>query len=249
MMRTQIQNVILMMVVSLSLLTGCKSSRDVVEKRSYDNDRYLDSSESSEFVVSSEDYAKKVSEPMGQALISEAQRWLGTKYRYGGESKKGVDCSGLVMKIYGSVCGVKLPRTTREQVRYCTKVARNKIKPGDLVFFASSKSEDKVSHVGLYIGDGRMIHASSSRGVVISDFDTGYWAKRYFTGAKVENAEKAFAHVTPSRKSDVAPNTDVLSNAETASQRNVTDATTTIDLLDLIINQKVDSIVTNQLSE
>lgn len=237
------------MVSMLSLLTGCKSSRGTVVENRPLNDEIYDNAEATEFVISSEDYAKKASEPLAQALIHEAQQWIGTKYRYGGETKLGVDCSGLVMKVYGKVCGVKLPRTTREQVRYCTKVARNKIKPGDLVFFASSKSEDKVSHVGLYIGDGRMIHASSSRGVVISDFDTGYWAKRYFTGAKVENAEKAFAHVKPSRKSDVAPNADILSNAETASQRNATDAMTTIDLLDLIINQKVDSIVTNHLSE
>ena len=99
------------------------------------------------------------------------------------------------MRVYGNVCGVKIPRSTREQVRYCTKVARNKMQPGDLVFFGPEKDDDKVSHVGLYIGEGRMIHASSSRGVMVSGFDSGYWADRYFTGARVEGAPMAYANV------------------------------------------------------
>lgn len=237
------------MVAILSLLTGCKSSRGTVAKPQPVYDEMYDNSEYGEVVVSSEDYSKKASEPLAQALIGEAQRWIGTKYRYGGESKSGVDCSGLVMRVYGIVCGVKLPRTTREQIRYCTKVARNQIRPGDLVFFASGKSDDKVSHVGLYVGDGRMIHASSSRGVVVSDFDSGYWAKRYFTGARVENAAKAYAHSKPSPKREIEHTTEKQSEAVSAPAQRSPETTSSIDLLDLIIAQKVDSIVTNQLSE
>lgn len=187
----------LVMVAVLSLLTGCKSSRGSVRRGGSGV-----SSPAGSFSL--EDYAKTVKDPMAKALISEAQGWIGTRYQYGGDSKSGTDCSGLVMRVYGNVCGLKIPRSTREQVRYCTKVARNKMQPGDLVFFASGKSDDKVSHVGLYIGEGRMIHASSSRGVMVSGFDSGYWGDRYFTGARVDNAPRAFASASKGRK-NVAP--------------------------------------------
>lgn len=138
-----------------------------------------------------------IDDQMACDLISEANRWLGTPYSYGGTTTGGTDCSGLVMSLYRDVTGVKIPRTTREQVRYCTNLARNNIRPGDLVFFANGK---EVSHVGLYVGNGSMIHASSSRGVIVSDIDSGYWAQRYLTGGRVEPARESWAFLNGNRR-------------------------------------------------
>lgn len=271
---SRLLRVTLVLVASLSLLTGCKSSRGGVKRGG-------GGSSASVTGYDRKDYAKYVSDPMGKALVSEAQRWIGTRYQYGGNSKSGTDCSGLVMRVYQDVCGVKIPRSTREQVKYCTKVARNKIRPGDLVFFAPVKAEDKVSHVGLYVGEGKMIHASSSRGVMVSGFDTGYWGDRYLTGARIDAAPRAFAAVSKRRGRDddepvsVPPapapglegvpdypghtgnagpdtNNEVINNSpspESATPSSAPPATSTIDLLDLIINQKVDSIFSSGFAD
>ncbi len=138
-----------------------------------------------------------IDDPMARDLIAEANVWIGTPYSYGGTSERGVDCSGLVMNIYRDVTGLKIPRTTREQARYCTNVARNRIRPGDLVFFANGRN---VSHVGLYVGNGSMIHASSSRGVVVSDIDNGYWGDRFLTGGRVDRAKESWAALGGSRR-------------------------------------------------
>jgi len=232
------------MIAAMLLLTGCKSSRSSARRGG---------SGPSEVVgnySSDKDYAKGVKDPMAKALINEAQGWIGTRYVYGGESKRGTDCSGLVMRVYDNVCGLKLPRSTREQVKYCTKVARNKMRPGDLVFFASGRKDDKVFHVGLYIGDGKMIHASSSRGVMVSGFDSGYWSERYFTGGRVDGASRAFASTKSPKKGKTkrqpptAP--PAVAPAETPASP---ESPATIDLLDLIINQKVDSIFTSEFTD
>lgn len=179
---------------------GCKSHSSVQKGSSTPPS----SSRPVDRTVSVNECLKETDDPMARALISEAQQWIGTRYRYGGQTKDGTDCSGLVMSLYKDVCGVKIPRTTTEQVRYCTKVARNKIRPGDLVFFGG-RTDDDVSHVGLYIGHGQMVHASSSRGVIVSGFDSGYWGERYFTGARVDGAPVSYAAIhggnaVPTRK-------------------------------------------------
>lgn len=179
-----------MMLVMLLPSGGCKSHSSVQKGQSAQS--YP--SRPADLTVSVNECLKETDDPMARALISEAQQWIGTRYRYGGQTKDGTDCSGLVMSLYKDVCGVKIPRTTTEQVRYCTKVARNKIRPGDLVFFGGG-TDDNVSHVGLYIGHGQMVHASSSRGVTVSGFDSGYWGERYFTGARVDGAPVSFAAI------------------------------------------------------
>lgn len=220
--RSALLRTLSLMIAAMLLLTGCKSSRSSARPGGSGLSEVVGGT------TSGNDYSKGVNDPMAKALIKEAQGWIGTRYVYGGESKRGTDCSGLVMRVYDNVCGLKLPRSTREQVKYCTKVARNKMRPGDLVFFASGKKDDKVFHVGLYIGDGKMIHASSSRGVTVSGFDSGYWSERYFTGGRVDGAPRAFA----SANKPASP-----------------ESPATIDLLDLIINQKVDSIFSKEFTD
>ena len=124
-------------------------------------------------------------------LIAEAHKWIGTKYRYGGQSKSGTDCSGMVMELYMDVYGIKLPRSCREQQKYCQSVDKRNLRKGDLLFFSSSKNSRAVSHVGLYIGNDRMIHASSSRGVIISDITEKYYTSTYHSSGRVVQEEKS----------------------------------------------------------
>ena len=104
------------------------------------------------------------------------RNWQGTPYRYGGLSRQGVDCSGFVFLAYKKLFNYSLPRVTKEQVKTGKKVDLGNLTIGDLVFFKTSK---KVWHVGVYVGDGQFMHASTSVGVTISRLDNQYWAPRY----------------------------------------------------------------------
>jgi len=120
-------------------------------------------------------------------LLSEAKKWLGVPYLYGGNDRNGVDCSGFVLNVYSNALEIKLPRTSRQQNDYCTKLSRAQLQPGDLVFFDTKKTTDgRVSHVGLYVGNGNMIHASSSKGVILTSIDSRYYASRFLSGGRVE---------------------------------------------------------------
>ena len=107
---------------------------------------------------------------------------LGVKYRYGGTSPgRGFDCSGLVQYSH-KAAGIKLPRTTGQQFKAAKRISRRYLKAGDLVFFKTAISR-AVSHVGIYLGNNKFIHApSSGKRVKISSMKEKYWRKR-FTGA------------------------------------------------------------------
>ena len=106
-------------------------------------------------------YPNELNTKYGSKIRNIAEKWIGTPYLYGGNTKAGVDCSGFVKNVYKEV-GVDLPRTSAEQF--------NILKPtntpvvGDLVFF---KRANTINHVGIFIGDGKMIHSSSEKGVII----------------------------------------------------------------------------------
>lgn len=119
-----------------------------------------------------------------QAIIITAQSLLGAPYRRGGESPRhGFDCSGLVHWVFGQH-GIELNRTARGQHKSGRTVQRRELQPGDLVFFSSSKTKRRITHVGIYVGRGRFIHAASGqRRVQTSSLAEVYWA-RHFVGAK-----------------------------------------------------------------
>lgn len=118
-----------------------------------------------------------------QKLLNHYQLWRGTPYQYGGLSNNGVDCSGFVFLAFKNSLGKIIPRTTRAQSRQGKSVSQSKLQVGDLVFFNTKKT---TQHVGIYIGNKEFIHASTSRGVMISRLDNPYWqsvfwkAKRLF---------------------------------------------------------------------
>lgn len=123
-------------------------------------------------------------------IIAEAKKWIGTPYRYGGdEIGVGADCSGFVLKVYENVTGIKIPRVSRQQAEFCKTLKKSDVEMGDLIFFATGKDPDRVSHVGIIVDDDHFIHASSSKGVVISKLDNSYFVKRFKKYGRVPGME------------------------------------------------------------
>ncbi len=119
-------------------------------------------------------------------LYLQAAEWIGTPYRSGRSDKHGTDCSGLVMQLYRKVYHTRLPRSTSEQLAACSKVSRNNLREGDLVFFSSRRSRKKVAHVGIYLKDSKFIHASTSRGVMVSSLREDYYTRYWLRGGRVK---------------------------------------------------------------
>ena len=115
----------------------------------------------------------------GQQILSKAQQYLGTPYRYGGASPAGFDCSGFVYYVLKEL-GYSPFRTPADQYRQGTYVAKSDLQVGDIVFFAGTYASG-ISHVGIYAGNGQFIHSPNSRSVVsYSDLTSGYWAQHYY---------------------------------------------------------------------
>lgn len=122
-----------------------------------------------------------------QAVISSAlneqyQNWRAVRYRYGGLTKAGVDCSGFVYLTFLQQFGIKLPRTTYLQAQYGQKISKNKLETGDLVFFKIGKEK---RHVGIYLENKQFLHASFSKGVTISSLDNVYWKQKYWKAKRI----------------------------------------------------------------
>lgn len=114
-------------------------------------------------------------------LYAFIQDWYGTPYRLGGTTKKAIDCSAFTRQLLADVYGKQLDRTAAMQYMMTKRIfSKDDLKEGDLVFF--SINTKRISHVGVYLGNGMFVHASSSRGVMISELDMAYW-KRYYSGA------------------------------------------------------------------
>ena len=116
------------------------------------------------------------------SLIKYAKTLIGIPYKWGGTTKSGFDCSGFIYYAFQKSQGITLPRTTSLLYKN-TGLKVSSPSKGDLVFFDTSSGRTGVSHVGIYIGSNKFIHASSSKGVTITDMDNSYWAPRYL-GAK-----------------------------------------------------------------
>jgi cell wall-associated NlpC family hydrolase len=121
-----------------------------------------------------------------EKIISLAYAQVGTPYIYGGSSFQGFDCSGFVNYVYKHAIGKNLPRTSRAISEYTTKLNRDQLIPGDIVFFDTSK-KGYINHCGIYIGNGRFIHASSGKAhsVTTSNIDKGFYKDRFRWGGRV----------------------------------------------------------------
>jgi cell wall-associated NlpC family hydrolase len=119
-----------------------------------------------------------------QNLLQHALALLGTPYRWGGTGADGFDCSGLVGYVFHSALGIDLPRVSREMATSGQLISdRANLSPGDLVFFGH---RGRVSHVGIYVGEGRFLHApSTGKDVMVSSLDNGYWSGKYMEARRV----------------------------------------------------------------
>ena len=115
-------------------------------------------------------------------IIAFSYTYLGTPYRYGGTSYSGIDCSGFTMKVFAQF-GISLPHGASDQYFLSTPVTTEERAPGDLVFFNTSGYG--IGHVGIYLGGGQFIHASTSRGVIISSLYESYYARTYLFAGRI----------------------------------------------------------------
>ena len=135
-----------------------------------------------------------------QALRTEVALWIGTPHVLGGTDSSGVDCSALVQRIYADALAVSTPRTTSQLMEEGARVRRSKLAVGDLVFFEPGK---KTDHVGIYLDQNEFAHASSSRGVMISNFSDPYWKGVYRTARRLlteEDLEQLVLHLKTQRQ-------------------------------------------------
>lgn len=120
---------------------------------------------------------------LARDIINTGMQYLGTRYRSGGASPAGFDCSGFVMHVF-SKHSISLPHSSRSQAGLGTSVQRSDLQPGDLVFFTTGGST-RINHVGIYTGDGKFIHSSSNRGIVITGMGETYYANCYVGARRI----------------------------------------------------------------
>lgn len=124
-----------------------------------------------------------ISEESEQSLMAFYRQWQQTPYSLGGTTLQGIDCSGFVLTAYRQVYHYSLPRTTEQQSKVGRKINYTQRQTGDLVFFNTGK---RTRHVGIYLDHNRFMHASTSKGVIISRLDSPYWADAFWQIRRVQ---------------------------------------------------------------
>ncbi len=122
-------------------------------------------------------------------ILTEAQTYLGTPYRYGGMTRNGIDCSAFVLSVFGAAAGLSLPRVAASQSQEGEKIEKENLQKGDLIFFSHGR---RISHVGIVEsvteeGEIKFIHAATSKGVMVSSLNDSYWGPKYRFGKRVIN--------------------------------------------------------------
>ena len=122
-------------------------------------------------------------------ILTEAQTYLGTPYRYGGTTRNGIDCSAFVLSVFGAAAGLTLPRVAASQSQEGEAIDKENLQKGDLIFFSHGR---RISHVGIVEsvteeGEVKFIHAATSKGVMISSLNDSYWGPKYRFAKRVIN--------------------------------------------------------------
>lgn len=159
-------------------------------KKELESNKAIEKTE--EKTVSARKMAKKKSSTI-DGILSEANTYIGTPYRFGGMTRSGIDCSAFVLSVYGSATGINLPRISSAQAQEGERVEREELEKGDLLFFQTRGS--RISHVGIVQeitqeGEIKFIHASTSKGVTISSLNEKYWGLRFRFAKRILTNEK-----------------------------------------------------------
>jgi len=122
-----------------------------------------------------------------EKIQEEMEKYLGIRYKMGGNSTKGFDCSGFVKQIYGEIFGIDLPHQSSEQnmSSVLTRVSSDELTIGDLVFFSAGRNKKGINHVGIYLSDGKFIHSARSKGVVVSNLENPHWKSRLVSSKRL----------------------------------------------------------------
>lgn len=164
----------------MSLVLACNPSRNTVKTTTTPSS----SGSTESYKKYSKIFGVEFEGSEDKKLLEELSSWIGTPYAYGGESKAGTDCSGLVQTVYKTVYNVSLYRTANDLEKNCEKVKKEDMKAGDLIFFKINST--KISHVGIYLANNKFIHASS-KGVMVSDLIQAYYTKYYYSSGRIKN--------------------------------------------------------------
>ncbi|SEW17680.1 NlpC/P60 family protein [Chryseobacterium wanjuense] len=172
------------LLIASSLIISCGSSKSVATKKNT-NTKTITKSENLRNLDSKFDgtVSKSINE-----ILKDAEKYIGTPYKFGGNTSSGFDCSGFTVKVFEEN-DFKLPRRSSDQAEAGEKIDIKEVKPGDLLFFATAGGS-RVSHVGIVHdigndGEVKFIHASTSKGVIISSLNEKYWNKAYLHAQRV----------------------------------------------------------------
>ncbi|WP_333851744.1 C40 family peptidase [Epilithonimonas sp.] len=177
------KNSVLVIIFSI-ILVSCGASKPT---KKYSYKKPTTTSKSASLKKLNSNYTGSVSETR-KSIINDAENYLGTPYKYAGNTKAGFDCSGLVCKVFDEN-DMKMPRRSEDQGKFGNSVNISDAKPGDLLFFATAGGSS-VTHVGivhdiLNNGEVTFIHASTSKGVIISSLNEAYWNKAFLFARSV----------------------------------------------------------------
>lgn len=157
-----------LLLLLISLFTACSNKNVNISKKNTNS--YVNNKEYKNINIS-------------QALLSHYKQWQGVKYKYGGNTKNGIDCSYFVQDAINSYFDKSIPRTTLYQSKLGVQINKSSLETGDLVFFITSKKGGR--HVGIYLDYGDFMHVSTSRGVMISSLNNPYWSKHYWKSKRI----------------------------------------------------------------
>jgi hypothetical protein len=144
---------------------------------------------------------------------SQVDKYIGIPYRTGGSTEKGFDCSGFVRQVYSEFFGLDLPHQSGSQssLPFMQKITKDDLITGDLVFFTTGKKHKRISHVGIYLSDGRFIHAAKG-GVTVSSLDSSYWKARFFVAKRV-GSDDIWNRLEPGQSPDSSSLVDDINNS------------------------------------
>lgn len=174
---------LLLLVIALFAFCGCMSKNTVISLSQEEVCRQKLQFGQDDKICRQQSLAEQSEDDVTGVLRQYFASWEGTRYRFGGLSRKGIDCSGLTLLTYKELFGRELPRTVREQVKQGRKIPKTALQAGDLVFF---KTGNFQRHVGIYLEEDLFMHASRSRGVMISSLNNVYWQKRFWQAQRLQ---------------------------------------------------------------
>ena len=163
------------------LMFGCSTVQNVEKQEETPNNKELKT-----FIDSGTGKDLETAKTSPTDIIKTAKTYLGTPHCMGGHTKKCTDCSGFVMAVFAEH-GISLPHNSQEQARFGKPIYdKSKLQTGDLVFFINTyKTNNYITHAGIYLGNNEFIHASSSNGVTITSLDNNWWQDKFVFGTRV----------------------------------------------------------------